>query len=56
MTVGTKFKSQTNNDVFEIVKETTKNNKIYFKVKHPKSGKVYELEKQYVEHLLIDII
>lgn len=56
MTVGTKFKGQINNEIFEIIKETVKNNKTYFKIKHLKSGKVYEQEKQYVEHLLVEII
>lgn len=56
MTVGTKFKGQINNEIFEIIKETVKNNKTYFKIKHLKSGKVYELEKQYVEHLQVEII
>ena len=56
MKVGDKFKGQINNELFEIVDKYTKDGKAYFKVKHIKSGKVYELEKQYVEHLLIENI
>lgn len=56
MKVGTKFKGQINNEVFEIVKETTKGDETYFKIKHLKTGKIYELTKNYVEHLLVEII
>ena len=56
MQVGTKFKGKINNEVFEIVKEITKSDETYFKIKHLKSGKVYELTKNYVEHLLVEII
>lgn len=56
MTVGTKFKGQINNEVFEIIKEQQKGERVYFKVKNLKSGKVYELPKQYVEHLQVEII
>ena len=53
MNVGTKFKGQVNGELFEIVDEFVKDNKTYFKIKHLKSGKIYELEKQYIENLLI---
>lgn len=56
MKVGDKFKGQINNELFEIVGEYTKDGKVYFWVEHIKSGKVYEFEKQYVEHLLIEKI
>ena len=56
MQVGTKFKGQINNEVFEIIEEINKGNKTYFKIKHLKSGKVYETEKRFVEHLLVEII
>lgn len=56
MNVGTKFKGQVNGELFEIVDEFTKDNKAFFKIKHLKNGKIYELEKQYVEHLLIDVV
>ena len=56
MKVGTKFKGQINNEVFEIVKETPKGKETYFKIKHLKTGKIYKLTKNYVEHLLVEII
>lgn len=52
--IGTKFKGQVNGELFEIVDEFAKDNKAFFKIKHLKSGKIYELEKQYFEHLLIN--
>ena len=54
MKVGTKFKGQINNEVFEIIKEVVKGSKTYYKIKHLKSGKIYELEKEYIDHLLVD--
>lgn len=56
MRVGTKFKGQINGEVFEIVDETVKDNKTYWKVKHLKSGKTYEYDKRYIEHLLVWIL
>lgn len=54
MKVGDKFRGQVNNELFEVVGEYAKDGKEYFKVKHIKSGKIYELEKRYIEHLLIE--
>lgn len=56
MQVGTKFKGQINKEVFEIVEEKTKGDETYFKIKHLRTGKIYELTKNYVEHLLVEII
>ena len=56
MQVGTKFKGQINNEVFEIIEEINRSNKIYFKVKQLKSGNIYEHEKQFIEHLLVEKI
>lgn len=56
MKIGDRFKGKVNNELFEIIAEYIKDNKVYFWVNHLKSGKVYELEKQYLEHLLIEVI
>lgn len=56
MRVGTKFRGQINGEVFQIVDETVKDNKTYYKTKHLKSGKAYEYTKEYIEHLQIEII
>lgn len=56
MTIGTKFKGQINGEVFEIIKEYQKGMRIYQKIKHLKSGKIYEFAKEYIEHLQVEIV
>ena len=54
MKVGDKFRGKVNNELFEIVDECKRNGRIHFKIKHIKSGKIQEVSRQYITHLLIE--
>jgi hypothetical protein len=56
MNAGTRFRGIINNEVFEVVEIYTANNKPYCKIKHLKSGKVFNHSMQFVEHLQIEIL
>ena len=56
MKIGTKIKGKINNEIFEIVNVFIENGETYYELKHLKSGKTFKHSKNYVEHLLIDII
>lgn len=56
MKIGDKFRGKINNELFEIVDEYTRNGRIHYKIKHIKSGKIQEVSRQYITHLLIEEI
>ena len=52
--VGKKYRGIINGELFEIVGELVKDGKTYYKMKHLKTGKVYDFEKRHFEHLLLE--
>ena len=52
-TVGKKYRGIINGELFEIVGEFVKDGKTSYKMKHLKTGKVYDFGKRHLENLLL---